>query len=397
MKKLYGIILVVLTLVFMAGCKPEENELVIDNAFYDAGLNHTYLIYDHYYHAPGYFSAYDPADTTPGSEYAGTAALWDYGAVMTMLAAAANLNPNLPLFKEKIEDVMEGLKKFRMPRTQLHYSAIVGAGGEPYYDDNAWVVLALYDLAKAYDDDELMAHSRELLDYVLSGESEDGGIYWKETVSSRNTCSSGPMVVAAVLHYLENPEEEQELLEAAIRVYNWTKTVLRDPSDNVYWDNAIYDYINDVEQVEKWKFTYNSGTMIWAGVLLHQATNEMSYRQDAIDTALGAFGFYYQPNKDGRYFYPRTPWFNLYLLRGFIELAKSDESNSYDYLVNSFKTSLRYGLVNGTEERGFILPTWGSGENSTTDKFLPLLETVASTEMMFLLADWEINHEKGDQ
>ena len=394
MKKIYTVLIILLGLILISGCQNKKpNPKVIDNAFYDAGLNHSYIIYDRFYHAPGSFAEYSPADETPGSEFQGSAALWSYGAVLTMLAAGSKLNPELEFFKEKTEDILLGLKEFRMPRATLHYSAINGAGGEPYYDDNAWVVIGLYDLAKARNDKELMAHSRELLDYVLSGESEEGGIYWKETTSSRNTCSSGPAIVGALLHYLENPDEEQELLDIALRIYSWTKRVLRDPSDFVYWDNATYNHETKQEEIVKWKFTYNSGTMIWAAALLHQITKEQAYLDDANMTAEGSLGLFYR-ELSGRSFYPRTPWFNLYLLRGYIELAKTYDNGSKDYLVNTFKTNLRYALLNGVDKDGILLPTWGNGQNLSTDKYVKLLETAASTEVLFLLADFELNIQK---
>lgn len=394
MKKIFGLLLILVAALVFAGCKQDEKEEVIVNTFYDAGLNHVDVIYKDFYHAPGSFAEYNPADPTPGSKYSGSAALWSYGAVMTMLAQAAKINPKNTKIKNHVDDIVLGLEEFRMPRLTMHYSAINGAGGEPYYDDNAWVVLGLYDLAKAYGNEDYMKHSRELLKYVLSGESEDGGVYWKETVTSRNTCSSGPAVVAAVLHYLENPEQEKDLLDAAIRIYDWTKRVLRDPSDKVYWDNATYDYENDKENIVTWKFTYNSGTMIWAGKLLYEATGDETYLQDAEETAAGALGhFFKMVGSSG--FYPRTPWFNVYLLRGFIEFGKAFEDGSKDYYVNSFVTNLRYALNNNAAyENGVLLPTWGSGLNEAGDQFTSLLNTAGTAEVLFLLADWQINKEK---
>lgn len=405
-KRLFSLIIITALAFILVSCKKTPNPdngtnpddpnvpLVINNAFYDAALLHTYLIQNDFYASPGRIKAYDPADPTPGSEFSGTSALWGYGAYLTMYAQAAKINPNLKHFKDNVYDAIDGLKVFRMPRQQLHYSAIVGAGGEPYYDDNAWVVLGLYDIAKVYDDQEALSHSRELLDYVLSGESEDGGIYWKETVSSRNTCSSGPAVVAAVLHYLENPAEETQLLEAAIRIYNWTKRVLKDPQDHVYWDNATYNPDTNTESIEKAKFTYNSGTMIWAGALLYEATKDESYLEDANSTALGSLGYFYTTGRDNKKFFPRSPWFNLYLLRGFISLAQTYEDRSRDYLVNSFRDNLKYALSKGVDNRGYLLPSWGSGVLSPTDKYVALLDTAASTEVLFLLADWEVNYLK---
>ena len=196
------------------------------------------------------------------------------------------------------------------------------------------------------------------------------------------------------MHYLENPEQEKDLLDAAIRIYDWTKRVLRDPSDKVYWDNATYDYENDKENIVTWKFTYNSGTMIWAGKLLYEATGDETYLQDAEETAAGALGhFFKMVGSSG--FYPRTPWFNVYLLRGFIEFGKAFEDRSKDYYVNSFVTNLRYALNNNAAyENGVLLPTWGSGLNEAGDQFTSLLNTAGTAEVLFLLADWQINKEK---
>lgn len=390
---------VAVSALLIAGCTPEsssvDSTITIDNNFYYHGINQMDLIYDNFYF-PGanVFTGFNPADESQGFERKGSASLWAYGAVLTMVGAAANVNPTDPDIKAHAENLVEGLKAYRMPKKTLVYTSNLDGGGEPYYDDNAWVVLGLYDLAKAYDNADYMEQSRTLLDYVLSGESEDGGIYWKETVQSRNTCSSGPAVVAALLHYLENPEEESELLEIAKRVYKWTRDTLRDPSDFVYWDNAVLNLETGVEQINKWKFTYNSGTMIWAGVLLNEITNDDSYLKDANDTATGALSAFYTEGANDKYFYPKSPWFNLYLLRGYLALAKHYDNGARDYLVNTFRTNMKTALMSGLDERGFIKPGWGGGISLPEDKYVDLKDAAASAEVLFLIADYELNIEK---
>ena len=89
---------------------------------------------------------------------------------------------------------------------------------------------------------------------------------------------------------------------------------LCDPSDFVYWDNK-----NLQGKVDPAKYTYNSGQMIQAGVLLYQVTGEKHYLKEAQQTAEGACRFFLkvQPIATGEMkFFPGTPWFNVILFRG---------------------------------------------------------------------------------
>lgn len=394
MKKNLILFIMVLLSIFLINCNGrEETSFEIKNTYYDHGMDQLNLIYDYYYYeGPNTFTAYSPQDPDPNSDKKGGSSLWGYGALLTSLAQAAKVNPYDETLKLRVEKAVEGLDNYRFPVMELYYTSNLNGGGEPYYDDNAWIVLGLYDLAIAYDNEDYLTQSRELLNYVLSGESEDGGIYWKETVVSRNTCSSAPAVIGALLHYQKNPE--QELLDAAKRIYKWTKDVLRDPTDYVYWDNAIYDYETGTERVEKTKWTYNSGTMIWAGVLLYEITGEEQYLNDAELTATGSLAHFYKKNLTGSYHYPVSPWFNLYLMRGFLELAKTVDDGSYDYLVNTFKTSMNNAILKSKDERGIIMRSWGSGAVAATDKYIDILDVSATAEIMFLLADFQLNIEK---
>ena len=389
MRKLAIILFMLITVFMITGCNKKEPKVVITNAYYDHAINQMELIYDYfYYENANTFSGFSPQDPDPNSNFKGGASLWGYGGMLTAISAGALVDPQNETIRTYADLLVEGLASYRYPVKQLYYTSNI-RGGEPYYDDNAWIVLGLYELGKTYNDDTYIEHSRELLNYVMSGESPDGGVFWKETVTSRNTCSTAPTIIAALLHYQNNPEAE--LLEFAIRNYNWTVDTLKDPTDHVYWDNATMDEFG-VERIEKTKWTYNSGTMIWASVLLYEITGEATYLTEAERTASGALAFFYRGNQ-GVFNYPVSPWFNMYLLRGFIELAKSKDDGSVDYMINTFVTSMNNAILKGKDDRGLILRSWGSGNSVATDQFLDLLDASATTEILFLIAYYQINLE----
>ena len=81
--------------------------------------------------------------------------------------------------------------------------------------------------------------------------------------------------------------KDAKYLEQAKKTYQWTRDNLCDPSDFVYWDNK-----NLQGKVDPAKYTYYSGQMIQAGVLLYQVTGEKRYLKDAQQTAEGACRFF---------------------------------------------------------------------------------------------------------
>jgi hypothetical protein len=166
--------------------------------------------------------------------------------------------------------------------------APLGPGGDVYFDDNAWLGLALvhhHDLRPA---DGALALARRLLTFVTSGWSEQadwrhpGGIRWKEPASttSRNTCSNGPVAeLAALVHERTGDDEARDW---AVRVYEWVRGALLGP-DGLYFDRIAPD---GTLGPEIW--AYNQGTMIGAGVLLHRITGEPVYLEQATTTARAA-------------------------------------------------------------------------------------------------------------
>jgi hypothetical protein len=123
-----------------------------------------------------------------------------------------------------------------------------------YYDDNAWMVLALIDSAKITGDRKWLNLAGKALDYALSGwaESEGGGIYWRESdKASRNTCSNSPTAAAAFAYYEATGEGKYK--DWGLKIIKWTLPRLQDPSDGLMWDA-----IDKQGKIEKTKWSYNT-------------------------------------------------------------------------------------------------------------------------------------------
>ena len=163
--------------------------------------------------------------------------------------------------------------------------APLGRGGDVFFDDNAWLALALIRHHELRGDERALALARRLFAFVVSGWSSDtswhhpGGIRWKEVVSntSRNTCSNGPVAEVAVLLHVHTGDPETRAW--ALRIYEWVRATLLDQRD-LYVDRVAPD-----GTLDSTIWSYNQGTMIGAGVLLHTITGEPRYLDHATATA----------------------------------------------------------------------------------------------------------------
>ena len=163
-----------------------------------------------------------------------------------------------------------------------------GPGGDVFYDDNAWLGLALCRHHELNGSREAADLSHRVLDFVLTGWSTEttwrhpGGIRWKVPASnrSRNTCSNAPVAELAALIGVRDADETK--LDWAKRIYAWVHTWL-EGADRLYLDQIAPDgtVLPDI-------WSYNQGTMIGAGVLLHRATEDAGYLAQAESTAQAA-------------------------------------------------------------------------------------------------------------
>jgi len=190
-----------------------------------------------------------------------------------------------------------------------------------FYDDNQWVAIAYLDAYGRTHKKKYLNTSEMICRFMLGGMDTvtGGGMYWKEgNKTSKNTCSNGPGVL--VLLQLYKITGKAEYLTTALNVYQWLNSHLQS-DQGVYYDNIQTATL----KISKATFTYNTGPMLQANVLLYQITKDKKYFKEAERLAKAGRDYFFKNGRlpNGNY------WFNAVLLRGYEELYKVDKNKSW--------------------------------------------------------------------
>ena len=166
---------------------------------------------------------------------------WGVGVLISAMSAAAAKDP---AWRKDLREYVEATRVYWNPAGPVAgYDVLpMPKDADRYYDDNAWMVLALVEASEVLADPKLLVYAGEALAYVLSGRDAKlgGGIYWRESPKeSKNTCSNGPSAAACLAVYEKT--RDPQLLSAAKELYAWTKAHLQDPADRLFWDAQRLD------------------------------------------------------------------------------------------------------------------------------------------------------------
>ena len=189
-----------------------------------------------------------------------------------------------------------------------------------FYDDNQWIGIACLDAYERTKNKKYLQQGELVYRFMMTGFDTigGGGLYWKENDhTTKNTCSNGPGVLVALQLY--NATGKKTYLDTARLLYNWTKKNLLSP-ENVYYDNMQLPS----RKIDKRTYTYNTGTMLQSSVMLYRITKENQYLQHAKELAAGSLKKFFVKNR-----FPGNYWFNVVLLRGYIDLYKVDGEKKY--------------------------------------------------------------------
>jgi len=303
--------------------------------------------------------------------------LWPYSGMFSGLVALYEKTHNPKYLALLEKQILPGLEQYwddqRDPFCYQSYPLFNGES-DRFYDDNDWLAIDFCDLYRLTGNRLYLEKAEALHRYIYSGWDDvlGGGIYWCEQQKvSKNTCSNGPAAVLSLKLYELTGKESY--LQTAKETYAWTRNLLRDPADNVYWDN-----INLKEEIGKAKYTYNSGQMIQAGVLLYQITKDESYLEDARQTAAGTYTYFAvtRPTAHGeKRFYKDMPWFNVILLRGLIALYEVDKDETY---IRTMKENAEYAWKYTRDENGLLGNDWTGMANR---KYRWLLDNACMIEL----------------
>lgn len=267
--------------------------------------------------------------------------LWPFSSVLSAVTAMADTDRKyLELLQSK---VLPGLEEYfdRSRQPEAYSSYIVSAPlSDRFYDDNIWLGIDFTDIYRITGDRRYLDKAETIWKFIESGTDDkiDGGIYWcEQKKESKNSCSNAPGAVLAFRLYQETGNKAY--LEKGMELYDWTWSHLRDGEDGLYYDNISID-----GKIDKRKFAYNSGQMLQAATLLYGITGKRRYLHEAkaLAEACSKRFFEYRRMKDGSDKYVLKEgniWFSAIMLRGFIELYKTDGKDKY---IRYFKDSMDY-------------------------------------------------------
>jgi predicted alpha-1,6-mannanase (GH76 family) len=153
-----------------------------------------------------------------------------------------------------------------------------------FYDDMAWQALANLRAFQLTQDASYKATATLLWADLKTGwnTNQGGGIAWKkDQLDYKNTPANAPVaILAARLYQLDrNPDD----LAWAIKIYDWQKKNLVDPSTGAVWDGINRQGNGQIDK--DWRFSYNQGVFLGAGLELYRATQQSTYLDDANRTA----------------------------------------------------------------------------------------------------------------
>ena len=235
------------------------------------------------------------------------------------LIQAANEEEALNLSADYLSPVLKAISQYHSGRPPVPgYQAYVTKEekDDRYYDDNQWVAITCLDAYNRTHRQKYLNISKTIYQFMMTGfdTMAGGGLYWKEgDKTTKNTCSNGPGILVALQLY--KITKEKHYLDTALVLYRWVNEYLQAPQ-GIYYDNIK----NPSLKIDSAFYTYNTGTMLQANVILYGITHKKKYLDEAYRVADAAEKHFYRNNK-----LPGNYWFNAVLLRGYQELYALDK------------------------------------------------------------------------
>ncbi|NDV63674.1 glycoside hydrolase family 76 protein [Bacteroides sp. 224] len=303
-----------------------------------------------------------------GGYWDGDAVVWGQGGGLSAFVAMrkAAMETEVENIYAAMDNMMfKGIQNFYCTdRGKTAYSCYPASGNERFYDDNVWIALDMLDWFTMTNELRYMTQAKAIWTYLMDygwDETCAGGIHWKELnepSKSKHTCSTAPAAVLGCKLYLATGQ--QEYLDGALKCYNWLMTYMQDPTDHLFWDNARPGSSdpNTVGDIEKNKYSYNSGQPLQAACLLYKITNDQKYLDDAYEIAKAIHAKWFMPYKSAELktsfniLSPGHAWFYAIMSRGFFELYSIDNNRKY---VNDIEKTMLHAWSSSCHQANNLL------------------------------------------
>lgn len=281
--------------------------------------------------------------------------LWPFSGVFS----ATNVLMKVPALKLKYkhyqDSLVTGIEQYRdTVRKPAGYQAypVKFEKADRYYDDNGLVGI---DYMESYFNTKnplYLQRAKNVFKFILSGWNNDvgGGVTWLEGHNDQKpACTNGMATLTALKIY--QGSKEKYYLEQGKKFYKWMYNTLRDTSTGII--------VNDVKLDGKQNrvfWTYNTGSLIEAAVMLYHFTGEIQYLQQAKQLAADSYKYYSSiPHNKNLILHIDLPWFVTVLFRGYEALYKVDGNYKY---IGAIEHDLNYAWQNTRDKYGFTTHSW---------------------------------------
>jgi hypothetical protein len=287
-------------------------------------------------------------DIYPSDPGARSAHLWPFSRALVGTLDLAGVPAALlggASYRAAVQDRLQGLARYWQAGAQPpgYASGVVAeGGGDRYYDDNAWVGLALVQYARMGGDAAALERAAEVFRFLASGWDRaqaapyPGGVFWVEAPWNRDrgVVSNAPAAVLG-FHLRELTgatafEDGADDAVGAAAMYDWVNRTLDSSGAGLglYWDKVF----GASGQIDQTLWSYNQGSMIAANLLRHRlaGASDSPYLGRAESIAARALAQY-----AGDGYLTQDPPFNAVFFRALLALhaRTADEALRADVLA----------------------------------------------------------------
>lgn len=280
--------------------------------------------------------------------------LWPYSGMFS----ATNVLIKVPAFRSeyqnKLDTIVTGMEKYHdVSRQPPGYQAypVKFEKADRYYDDNGLVGIDYMESYFNTKNPVYLERAKGVFKFIISGWNDDlgGGVTWLEGHNDQKpACSNGMATLVALKLY--QGTKDQYYLNWGKKFYTWMYNNLRDSSGI---------YVNDKKPdgtVNRTFWTYNSGSMLEAGVLLYRFTGDKQYLKQAQAVAQSTYKHFSQEKHEDHFILRiDLPWFVTVLFRGYEALYHEDGDYKY---ISSIEQDLNYSWQNSRDKYGFVTHSW---------------------------------------
>lgn len=330
-----------------------------------------------YYRVPkhGLFSEYYPQthnDTLTYMEQGQVASkevsyLWPFSGLFASTSVLMQLPGKRAAYQPFMDSMVMAIEKYRdttrHPAGYQAYPAFLEKV-DRYYDDNGLVGIDYLQAYQVSARPEYLARAKDAFTFILSGWSEGlgGGVTWLEGHGDQKpACSNGMATLLALKLY--GATGDTSYLNWGKRFYSWMRDNLQDSAGLYVNDRRTAD-----GSLNKTYWTYNSGSMLEASVLLYRFSGDTTYLREAQRIAAASHAHFGQKLADGRTSILDLPWFVLVLFRGYEALYEEDGNPAY---LNTIISNVEYAWQKSRDRYGLVYNNWNAlKDEKSTPKWL---------------------------